>query len=192
MASIATLKKRLSEVRDSKHELGIKIGRMSITPRSSPDFSSSKLSNWMQDLKELEDKESEIQGEISILESGSVEISSPSPIKPEMSPEPPDPDREAATKKAAKEITLLADRSNKRAIDIAREIYKLVDLLHEQEKDWNMAAAAAHVNPDELSAWQVREAFPMGDLLGFLINTQKRIGFVRRDLLEKAGLPMIW
>jgi hypothetical protein len=192
MVSKVVLTKRLSEVHEKKHELGIKIGRMNITPRSDPSYSGSKLSNWMQELKELEDKESEIQGELLTLDGGTVEVGTPAPSKVEPAPEAPDPDLETATRKAEKEITRLLDQSNNRAIEIAREIYKLTDLLKEQEKDWNLAGAAVHVNPDKLSAWQVREAFPVGDLLNFMIITQRRIGFVHRDLLEKAVLPMVW
>jgi len=192
MASKATLMKRLSEVRETKRELGIKIGEMSHTPKSDPNYSSAKMENWQREYKELEEKESEIQGQLLALEGGTVEVGIPAPTKVELVAKIPDPELDAATKKAAKEITLLFDRSNKRAVDITQEVYKLVDLLQEQEKDWNLAAAAVHVNPGELSAWQVREAFPLGDLMNIMVNVQKRIGFVRRDLLEKAGLPMGW
>jgi len=99
---------------------------------------------------------------------------------------------EATTKKAEKEIARLLDQSNRRAIEITREIYKHADLCQEQEKDWNLAAAEVHVNLDELSAWQVREAFPLGDLLNIMVTIQKRIGFVRRNLLEKADLQPVW
>ena len=92
---------------------------------------------------------------------------------------------------AAREITLLLDRSNK-AVDITRQIYKLADQLKEQEKDWNLAAATVQVNPEELSAWQVREAFPLGDLINIMVNVQRRISFLRRVLLEKAGQPIVW
>jgi len=46
MAIKATLTKRLNELRESKRELGIKVGRMATTPRSDPSFSSSKLEGW--------------------------------------------------------------------------------------------------------------------------------------------------
>jgi hypothetical protein len=114
----------LSEVRDAKRESGIKICRKNITPESEPEYSGSKLSNWMQDRKELEDKEVEIQGELLVSEGETIEVGIPTP-KAELVAPLPDPDLETTTKNAAKEIALLLDRSNKRAVDITTGVINL-------------------------------------------------------------------
>jgi hypothetical protein len=191
MASKTTLEKRLREIRESKRDLGIKIGRMATTPRSDPNYSPSRLEGWQREVKDLEEKESEIQGQFLDLEGGTVEVATPAPTV-EPAAKTPNTVNEEAVKKAAKEIEALSNRCDKRALDITKEIYKLVELCQSQEDDFKAAVALVSVNSNELSAWKIQLSFPMVTLLADLITVQRRIQFMKPDLLEKTGLPPVW
>ncbi len=185
------LNKKLGKLREDKRELGVKIGQMSTTSKSDASYSSAKLDNWQREMESLVEKENELEGELLALQQGPIEPAA----EPKAKAEPakvPDQTLEVATKKAAKEIALIADRSNKRAVEIAKAIYSLTDLLQEQEDDFQAAASLVQVNPEGLSVWQIQASFPQGSLLQDMRVIQKRLLFLRRDLLEKAGLPLVW
>ena len=191
MKTESDLNKKLGKLREDKRELGIKIGQMSTTPKSGPGYSSAKLENWQNELESLLEKENELEGQLLALAQGPIEPAVAPKVK-ESAVIVPDLTKEAATKKAAKEIAVIADRSDKRAVEIIKAIYSLADLLQEQDDDFNVAATLARVNPEELSAWQIREAFPMGTFHEDIHIHQKRLTFLRRDLLDKAGLEPVW
>jgi hypothetical protein len=101
MPSKTTLNKRLSKVRATKRELGIKIGRMAITPRSSPSYSSTKMENMQRDMDALKDEESDILGQLLEMEGGETNVISLSKVEPEPVIKVPDSDHDIGTKKAS-------------------------------------------------------------------------------------------
>jgi hypothetical protein len=54
---------------------------------------------------------------------------------------------------------MMLDRSDKREVEITRAVYKLVDMLQGQQKDWHTAVVQVQLNPEVLSAWQVCQWF---------------------------------
>jgi ribosomal protein L16 Arg81 hydroxylase len=191
MANKASLTKKLSEIRESKRGLGIKIGQMATTPRSDPNYSPSRMEGRQREVKDLDEKEAELLGQLLELEGGTVEVGTPAPtIEPEAKIQ--NPADEEAIKKAAKEIEALSNRCDKRALDITKEVYKLVELCQSQEDDWKATVALVSINPDELSTWRIELSFPMVTLLKDLITVQRRIQLIKPELLEKTGLPPVW
>jgi seryl-tRNA synthetase len=186
------LKKELSELREKRRELGVKIGGMSHNPKSDPSYSSAKMENMQREMDKFDEEISELEGKLLDLAGAAIEPPNAPASKSEPAPRPTDIELEARTKKAAKEIAILTDRCDKRALDITREVYKLVDLCRATEDDWQAAVALVHVNPDELSCWQIQQSFPMVTLLKDLITVQRRIMLVKPELLEKTGLPPVW
>jgi DNA repair exonuclease SbcCD ATPase subunit len=203
MANKDALEKKLSEMRKEQRELSIRFGRMATTPKSDPSYSSAKMQNMQMELDKLDEKINDLEGQLLELDQGpdtsspvkpkpSIAMAEPPKAQAELEVKPMDPELEARTKKAAKEIEQLLERSDKRAVAITKAVYALADLLQEQEEDWRAAVKAVQVNPDKLSAWQIRESFPMHDLLKVIITVQHRLRLLRRDLLDKAGLPPVW